>query len=166
MEDVIAIEQRLSQVRYELESMESQLRTLDNQIDYSTVYLSIQEVKRLTPTQEKTVWDRMKSGFVKTIYRIGDGFEYGAIWFVINIPYFIIWIIVIVLAFLLLRAIFRRKKRKAGALEQLKDSKWNGLWNRKTDKDAAKAEGEAESKSVENKSGEEPQEAEQDENGM
>ncbi|MDE6406830.1 MAG: DUF4349 domain-containing protein, partial [Lachnospiraceae bacterium] len=36
VEDIIAIEGRLSEVRYQIESMESQLRTYDNQIDYST----------------------------------------------------------------------------------------------------------------------------------
>ena len=38
VEDIITIEGRLSEVRYQLESMESQLRTYDNKIDYSTVY--------------------------------------------------------------------------------------------------------------------------------
>ena len=41
IEDIITIEQRLSDVRYQLESMESQLRSYDNQVDYSTVYLSL-----------------------------------------------------------------------------------------------------------------------------
>ena len=36
MEDIITIEQRLSDVRYQLESMESQLRSYDNRVDYST----------------------------------------------------------------------------------------------------------------------------------
>ncbi len=124
VEDVIAIEQRLSQVRYELESMESQLRTLDNQIDYSTVYLSIEEVKRLTPTQENSVWDRMKNGFGKTIYQIGDGFEDGVIWFVVNIPYFVIWIIVFALTFFLARTIVRKRRRKAEGLQQLNGYQW------------------------------------------
>lgn len=112
VEDIIAIEQRLSDVRYELESMESQLRTLDNQIDYSTVNLSIQEVRRLTPTEEKSAWDKMRNGFVRTIYQIGDDIEYGFIWFVVNIPYFVIWIIIIVLVFFVIRAFLRRRKRK------------------------------------------------------
>ncbi|MCM1387636.1 MAG: DUF4349 domain-containing protein [Bacillus sp. (in: Bacteria)] len=103
VEDIITIEQRLSDVRYELESMESQLRTLNNQIDYSTINLNIQEVRRLTPTEEKTVWDKMRNGFVQTIYNIGDDIESGFIWFVINIPYFVIWIVVIVIVLVLWR---------------------------------------------------------------
>ncbi len=113
VEDIIAIEQRLSDVRYELESMESQLRTLDNQIDYSTVHMNIQEVKRITPTQEKSAWDKMKSGFVRTVYRIGDDIENGFIWFVINIPYLIIWIVILFAAVLLIRRIVRKRRRQA-----------------------------------------------------
>ena len=45
VEDIITIESRLSDVRYQIESMESQLRTLQNQVSYSTVYLDIQEVE-------------------------------------------------------------------------------------------------------------------------
>lgn len=112
VEDIISIEARLSEVRYELESMESQLRTLNNQIDYSTINLSIQEVRRLTPTEEKSVWDKMRNGFVKTIYNIGDDIEYGFVWFVVNIPYFIIWIVIIVVAFLIVRRIYKKRKQK------------------------------------------------------
>ncbi|MCM1252374.1 MAG: DUF4349 domain-containing protein [Clostridium sp.] len=114
VEDIITIEQRLSDVRYELESMESQLRTLNNQIDYSTINLNIQEVERLTPTEEKSVWDKIRNGFVKSIYNIGDDIEYGFIWFVVNIPYFIIWIVIIVIVLILWRLWKKaRRRRKA-----------------------------------------------------
>lgn len=115
VEDIITIEQRLSDVRYQLESMESQLRTLDNQIDYSTINLNIREVKRLTPTQEKTVWDKIKNGFSESIYNIGHGFVNFFIWFVVNIPYIIIWAVVIFAAFLIIKGIIKKKKFKKSA---------------------------------------------------
>jgi len=73
LEDIIQLEQRLSQVRYELENYESQLRTYDNQVDYSTVTLDVNEVERVTPAEEKTVWSRMTTGFQETVYDIGEG---------------------------------------------------------------------------------------------
>ena len=48
MEDLLSIESKLSDIRYEIESYESQLRLLDNQIDYSTVHVEIFEVERMT----------------------------------------------------------------------------------------------------------------------
>ena len=41
LDDILTIESRLTEVQYELDSKESQLRTYDNQIDYSTVYLDL-----------------------------------------------------------------------------------------------------------------------------
>lgn len=118
VEDIITIEQRLSEVRYELENMESQLRTLNNRIDYSTINIDIREVKRLTPTEEKSAWDKMKNGFTRSIYRIGDGMKNGFIWFVINIPYFVIWILVIVVILVIVRTIIKKEERKKADREQ------------------------------------------------
>ena len=122
VEDIITIEQRLSEVRYELENMESKLRILTNQIDYSTININIEEVRRLTPTEEKSAWDRMKNGFVKSIYRIGDDMEAGFIGFVINLPYYIVWLIVIVIVFFVVRAVLKRRKRKRTEKKQSEEN--------------------------------------------
>ena len=111
VEDIITIEQRLSDVRYQLESMESQLRSYDNQVDYSTVYLYIDEVEVYTPVEEETVWERISTGFVDSLKNIGEGLKEAAIWFVIHIPYLVIWAIVIVIIILILKKIKKRTKR-------------------------------------------------------
>ena len=95
VEDIITIEERLSNVRYQLESMESQLRTYDNQVDYSTVYLSIEEVEILTPVEEETVWQRISGGFVESLDNVGEGFVEFGIWFVVNLPYLVVWAVLI-----------------------------------------------------------------------
>ena len=111
VEDIITIEQRLSDVRYQLESMESQLRSYDNRVDYSTVYLYIDEVEVYTPVEEETVWERISTGFVDSLKNIGEGLKEAAIWFVIHIPYLVIWAIVIVIIILILKKIKKRTKR-------------------------------------------------------
>ena len=50
VETLIALEQRLSDVRYEIEAIERNLRNYDAQIRYSTIDLSIREVDLYTPT--------------------------------------------------------------------------------------------------------------------
>lgn len=95
VEDIITIEQRLSDVRYQLESMESQLRTFDNQVDYSTVYLSIEEVEVFTPVEEESVWERISGGFMESLDNIGNGFVEFGIWFVIHIPYLVVWAVIV-----------------------------------------------------------------------
>lgn len=120
VEDIITIESRLSEVRYQLESMESQLRTFDNKIDYSTIYLSVSEVLRLSPAdgEKLSVWERMRMGFSENLYRLGIDLQDMAIGFVINLPYLAVWLIVIlvVLGIVLLfrKQNRRRRQEKAG----------------------------------------------------
>ena len=45
MSDLLEIESRLTDVNYELERYGSRLRTMDNQVSYATIYLSVKEVK-------------------------------------------------------------------------------------------------------------------------
>ncbi len=111
VEDIITIEQRLSDVRYQLESMESQLRSYDNQVDYSTVSLYIDEVEVYTPVEEETTWERICAGFMDSLKSIGEGIKEAAIWFVINIPYLVIWAVVILIIILVLKKIKKRTKR-------------------------------------------------------
>lgn len=99
--EIITIESRLSEVRYQIESMESQLRTFDNKIDYSTVYLCVEEVKELTPVIKQTAFERISNGFTESVKNIyNEIIEFG-IWFIINIPYFVLWAVVIVVILIL-----------------------------------------------------------------
>lgn len=113
VEDIITIESRLSEVRYQLESMESQLRTFDNKIDYSTIYLSVSEVLRLTPAdgEKLSVWERIRTGFSENLYRLGIDLQDMAIGFVINLPYLAVWLIVI-LVVLGIALLFRKQNRR------------------------------------------------------
>lgn len=111
IEDIITIEQRLSDVRYQLESMESQLRSYDNRVDYSTVYLYIDEVEVYTPVEEETIWERVSTGFMESLKSIGEGIKEAVIWFVIHIPYLVIWAIVILVIVMILKKIKKRTKR-------------------------------------------------------
>lgn len=83
IEDIIAINEQLTDVRYQIESMESQLRTYDNQVDYSTVNLYIDEVERYTPGAAKSAGARIAEGFSANIYRVGSFFKNFAIEFII-----------------------------------------------------------------------------------
>ena len=101
IEDIITIESRLSEVKYQLESMKSQLRTFDNKVTYSTVHIYIDEVKELTPVVEQTAGERIAEGFAESLRDIGEGFKEFFIGFVINIPYIIVWAVIIAILVLI-----------------------------------------------------------------
>ncbi len=109
--DIITIQERLSNVRYQIESMESQIRTYDNQIAYSTIYLEISEVKELTPVKEKTVWERISGGFVSSLHAVGSGFVEFFVWLLANSPFLIIWALVI---FAVLWVVLRCHRKRSG----------------------------------------------------
>lgn len=112
MEDIITVEQRLSDVRYQLESMESKLRTIDDQVDYSTVYLELKEVRELTPAVKETVWERISGGFLSSLRGVGSGLTEFAVWFLSNIPYLLVWAAVIAAAVALVRLLAGRKGKR------------------------------------------------------
>ena len=114
VEDIISIESRLSEVRYQIESMESQLRTMDNQVSYSTVYLNVNEVKKLTPVKEQTTWEKISTGFMDSLEGVGRGIKNFFIWLIIKLPYLVVWAVVLALIVLFIKLIRKaRKKRKA-----------------------------------------------------
>lgn len=129
MEDIIVLEERLSEIRYEIESKESQLRTYDNKITYSTVYLNVQEVKELTPIAEETAWERIAGGFMDNVEEIIEGVKEFFIELVIMIPYIVLWTIVIALFIIAVRKYAKvskkRKERQATKENEGKESEGN-----------------------------------------
>ncbi len=113
IEDIITIEERLSNVRYQIESMEAQLRTYDNKVDYSTVYLDVSEVQELTPVHEETLWERISGGFLEDLKGIGDGALEILVWLLVHIPTLVLWALAVTLFVLWVRWYMKRSREKA-----------------------------------------------------
>lgn len=112
VEDMIALESRLSEVRYQIESMESQLRTYDNQIDYSTVYLEVEEVNKITPVKEQSIAERIMTGFTENLYDVGGNLLEFGIWLITHIPALTVWVIVLIMIWLIFRGIRKHCRNK------------------------------------------------------
>lgn len=112
MEDIIALEERLAEVRYELEAMESQLRIYDNQVDYSTVDLEIIEVERLTPVEEASGIEKMTDGFMNSLKNLFGGLKNIFIGIVILLPYIIFWTLLVLLVRFIIRKIRKNRLKK------------------------------------------------------
>lgn len=114
LEDILTLETQLSNVRYELESYNRQLRTYDNLVSYSTVTLNIQEVERMTDTQtvKKNVWSRIKTGLGDSFYNISEGFKNCFVWVIVNLPYLFLWGLLIAAAAIIGKRIYRKNNPK------------------------------------------------------
>lgn len=109
---VIAVEARLSEVRLQLDALSSQLRTYDNLVDYATVRLNLQEVRKISGANATTISERIKNGFSNSLYGIRIFFENLLVFLVANIPVFLILALVITIVIVLLKKLRRRKERK------------------------------------------------------
>ena len=69
VEDMITVQDRLSWVRYEIESLTSTLNNWQNEVDYSTINLNISEVKKYTeePVLPKTFGEEIREGFNSSV---------------------------------------------------------------------------------------------------
>lgn len=113
MNDLLTVEKRLTEVRAELETVTSALRVYDNQVNYSTINLTINEVKEYTDvTEPETVWQRISSGFVNSVKNIVNFFKELFIFLVVASPYLILLAIVPVSIIIIIK-LNNRKRIKA-----------------------------------------------------
>ncbi|MCI8946402.1 MAG: DUF4349 domain-containing protein [Lachnospiraceae bacterium] len=119
--DIIEIESRLSEVRYQIESLESQLRVIDNQVTYSTVYLSVREVELYSPAEKQGMWEKISDRFINKVYRMIWRLEEMVIEGVASLPFLLGWLTVIVIVVVAGRLILRRLCRGM----TVKFKKWN-----------------------------------------
>ena len=70
MEDILSIRTRLSEIEYEIESYQTQLNNYDNQIDYTAIYLNIEEVILYSSNQDENIFKRMTDG--RKFYYVGN----------------------------------------------------------------------------------------------
>lgn len=114
MSDLLEIEARLTDVRYELESVTSSLRVMDNQVNYATIHLNISEVQEYTPVEEPTIWERIRDGFKASLEGVGEGAVDFIVWLIIASPYILVWTVIALLVIFVLRKWkknpFKRKK--------------------------------------------------------
>lgn len=113
MSDLLQIESRLTDVRASLESVTSQLRVMNNQVDYATVYIDVEEVRVYTPVAERTLWERIRDGFVENLHDLREFLEDLLVWFVTNLPSLIVFGLFLWGLIALGRRLGFKKRRKA-----------------------------------------------------
>ena len=114
MADLLEIEQRLTDVRYEIENITARLRTYDNQVNFATIHLQLQEVREYTPVEEPGFFEMISEGFVRSLKGVGRGARNITAYLIISLPYLVVWSILGIGMYLIIRACIRRSGRKPG----------------------------------------------------
>ncbi len=106
--DLLSVKQRLADVRAQIESYTARLKNLENQTEYSTITLTVDEVEREVETEGywSNVWNNIVNGFenVGTIITTFFAFIISAI------PYLIIPGIIAIIVVVILRYFKKNKK--------------------------------------------------------
>ena len=123
MSDLLEIEARLTDVRYELESVTSRLRTYDNQINYATIHLDISEVQEYTPVEDPTLWQRITGGFRDSLKGLGKSLQDLLVGIVVAFPFLLVYGVIGLVIFLVIRKIAKKiPKRQPWKTPEQKES--------------------------------------------
>ena len=124
VEDIVYLTERLTEVRYNIESLERQLRVYDNQVDYATVNLNVKEVEVLTPqvVEEKTAGQQIAEGFKASMEDVINSLKHFGMNLIINLPYIVRALIILGIIYGVIRAAIaiiaktvKKKKAKKAA---------------------------------------------------
>ncbi len=108
LEDVITLESRIAEVRYEVESLENTIKNFDRLVSFSRINVYIQEVDDETETkpEPETLGERISSKFTESVDNFRRGFENFLVWLVYS------WINIILLLIVFIIVIIFVKRRK------------------------------------------------------
>ena len=118
VEDTITIEEKLTELQYKIDSLQSSLNNWDRQVNYSTISLNVQEVGEYTEQQAVTIsyGQRLLNAFTDSLKGVGRFFKNLLVFLVSALPTLVI---LAVLCFAL-RPLFRKLSAKAKARREAK----------------------------------------------
>lgn len=118
LEYMLKLEDKLSEVRYQIESLYSTLQRYDKAVEMATVNVSLREVveyQRITEPP-KTFGERLHQSFTESWADFADGAQDFIVWFVYVFPTLLVIAVVIAIVVLIASGISRRRRRrKSGA---------------------------------------------------
>ena len=113
LSDVLELESRLSDVRYQIEAYEAALRNYDSLVSYSTLQITLQEVVEYSVINDppQTLGQRLSDGFADSMRLVKNSAENVLVWLVTYLPLVLLWAVIIAaVVWLVWRAARRAKK--------------------------------------------------------
>lgn len=108
IEDIIAIESELTDTIFEKERLETDLKSIDNKIEYTTLDLDVFEVRNYSNVDkaDSSLSFRLKNAFKDSFFAFKVAVENFMVWLVFAIPYILVLVPVVILGVIFI------KKRK------------------------------------------------------
>ena len=115
VEDVIALEARLSELRYQIESLQSTLNNWDRRVSYSSIYLNISEVTKYTPEPERhiTYGAQLLGALRDGLAAVGNFFKELLVILASCLPMLIVLaVLVLLIVWIIRKSVARKRARK------------------------------------------------------
>ena len=121
VDQLIALESRLTDIRYQLESYHTEINDYDNKVDYSTVNLDLLEKGSESLGEgQYSFSERVRDGFVQNIHGILYFFMNAVFFILVYIPQIIL---VLGFAFVLVLILWHKMRKKKKADRENKEEK-------------------------------------------
>lgn len=119
VEDIILLEDRLTEVRYSIESLQTSLNNWDRQVSFSSVYLDLMEVQVYSPEPQvqPSYGQRLATALKSGLRNFGDFFKELLIWLAGALPTLLLLgaIAAVVIIIVRKRKAARKARRTAAA---------------------------------------------------
>lgn len=115
LEDLLAIEARLSDVQYQIESYTAQQRLFDDQVDYSTVTVELNEVRVYTPVK-RGFGSRIVNAFQSSWRDFGDSAQDLAVGLVYALPTLLVLALLAVAVIVIVRRVSKKAAERRANL--------------------------------------------------
>ena len=125
VEDIITIEDKLSDVRYRIDSLQSSLNNWDRRVAYSTLNVTVKEVQVYTPeaVTRMTYGQELARAFTDALKNAGQFFKDLLVWLVSAIPTLVILAALVFACRPLLRKLLARLKARRARRSEAKAAK-------------------------------------------
>ena len=114
VDQLIALENRLTEIRYQLDSYNSEILDYDNKVDFSTIYLELQESidGKINQSGNYSFFDRVRDGFIRNLFEIRLFFEDTALFVLVFIPQILLVLLIILLIVFANKKLLNKKKKE------------------------------------------------------
>ena len=114
VDQLIALENRLTDIRYQLDSYNSEILDYDNKVDFSTIYLELQESidGKINQSGSYSFFDRVRDGFFQNLFEIRLFFEDTALFVLVFIPQILLVLLIILLIVFANKKLLNKKKQE------------------------------------------------------
>lgn len=132
MEDIIDLENAISETEYQIEQLTGSLRHYDSLVDYATVDIRLREVLRLSTVEEAppTFGSRLGNAFTDGLRGFGDFLQDVAVYLAYNWT----WMVLLALVILLVVKVSKRRQAQRGeTFRQSRERTGGSFFKRKKD---------------------------------